>query len=724
MKTITLVAGGENTRRQIEAQLEEYLEGEVAIAGFSLEAGFAAPLAAWAPEEEGILLLTSSLVRDELLASRLLDPGLPLIVAGRTVNPEHLDLVVELPPGTRVLFVNDEEETARDCVDALRALGLDYLDYQPWYPGCPPPAAGIDLAITPGETGLVPPGPTRIIDLGARVLDFATLAALLGRLGLMERRIGHFSRTYLTKIIQVAQRLARSTEEARRHNEHLKGVLDSLSRGILIYDAEGRISVCNENLRSMLSIRGKDPQGMVLPGVIRNRSLLDFLERRRGDETGVFRLSDCDLRVRRFETDEGTVATFRDEGEAAAAGARSGQENRRRGYVAKYDMGDIVGESEAIQRARRIAARMAATDLTILINGESGTGKELFASAIHAASSRRSGPFLAVDLGSLSDDLIESELFGYEDGAFTGARKGGKPGLFELADGGTIFLDEIGHVSAKVQNRLLRVLQEKEVLRVGGSEIKRIDVRVIAASNADLLDRARKGLFREDLYFRLKTGVLRIPPLRERMSDIPFLLEAFLRAENRGAVTVDPELLLVFGDYGWPGNVRELRNLVTYMLAVCEGPVVSLCDMPDEGFFEGFSRPPTGCVEGRARARGLASTPEARLATAPPVAPMAAGQAGEAGGAVLSELDRFLLVSVDRLEGEGALAGRFPLSRLAGEAGLDLSPAMVRTRLEDLSRRGLVLSSRGRRGTKLSRAGKMAIDNGQNGQMAAINKNH
>jgi transcriptional regulator with PAS, ATPase and Fis domain len=695
MKTITLVAGSENTRRQIEGQLAEYLEGGAAIEGLSLETGLVGPLAApGGGKDGGIILLTSALVRDELLCSGLLDPDLPAIVAGRTVNPEHLDLVVELAPGTRVLFVNDEEETARECVEALCALGLDYLDYQPWHPGRPLPPAGIDIAITPGEVSLVPPGPTRVIDLGARVLDFATLAELLGRLGL-EARIGQFSRRYLTKIIQVAQRLARSTEEARRLNEHLKGVLDSVSRGILVYDGEGRISVCNENVRTLLSVRSRDPQGMTLAGIIRNRALLEFLERRRGDETAVFRLSDSDLVVSRFETAEGIVATFRDEGDPAAAAARMGNEYRKRGYVAKYDLDDIVGESPAIRRAKRIAARLAATDLTILINGESGTGKELFASAIHAASSRRTGPFLAVDLGALSDDLIESELFGYEDGAFTGARKGGKPGLFELADGGTIFLDEIGHVSAKVQNRLLRVLQEKEILRVGGSEIKRIDVRVIAASNEDLLERARAGHFRQDLYFRLKTGLLRIPPLRERMSDIPLLLDAFIRAEGQARRSIDPELLVVFGDYGWPGNVRELRNLVTYMLAVGEGPSIAICDLPDEGFFEGFARPVAACPE-------AAPAPGMKVGT-PAAAP---------GGDGLSELDSFLLRSVARLVAAGEVAGRLPLSRLAEEAGFDLSPAMARSRLEALAVRGLVISSRGRRGTRLTLNGEMVISNG------------
>ena len=685
MRTITLVAGSETTRRQIEAQLDEYLEGEagIVVRSASLERGLPAPVnrSLKAPDS-GIVLLTSSLVRDELVAAGSLAASLPAIVAERTVNPEHLDLLVALPPGTRVLLVNDEAETARECIEALEALGLDYLEYSPWYPGCPPPDPLFEVAVTPGESLLVPPGPERVIDLGARVLDFHTLAELLGRLGLLERSAGRFSRRYLQKIVQVAERLARSIEEAHRLNDRLRGVLDSLSRGVLVYERSGRVSACSESLKSLLGTRGREPAGQLLGAIVKSRGLVDFLLGQAPEGEGSFRLAGRSVVVSRFEAGDGRVATFRDDESSAQspAEARLGLENRRRGYVAKYEMDDIVGQSPAMNRARRIAARLAATDLTILINGESGTGKELFASAIHAASGRRSGPFLAVDLGSLSDDLIESELFGYEDGAFTGARKGGKPGLFELADGGSIFLDEIGHVSAKVQNRLLRVLQEKEILRVGGSEIKRIDVRVIVATNEDLLESSRRGAFRADLYFRLKTGTLRIPPLRERRADIPLLAKTFLRGEGAEGIEIAPELLEVFQRYAWPGNVRELRNLIMYMLAVREGPGLSLCDLPDDGFFEGIARPPAeACPPGESR--------------------------GELDG-----IERFILESLDRISREGGKAGRESLARLAAESGRDLSAAMIRARLQSLAARGLVLSSVGRRGTTLSPEGRRRLE--------------
>lgn len=710
-RAVLVVAGSENTRSCIERQIAEYLGGDpgIIITGHSCsvrsarsiedEAAALVDPSGGMAREGAIILVTSSILHEELLAGGLLDASTPVIVAGRTIDPEQLDRVVGIKPGERVLLVNDDEGTARECIDALLDMGLDTLAYQPWWPGCPVPDTGIRIAITPGEAELIPPGIAEVIDLGPRVLDFGTLAELLNQLGLLERGAGTFSRRYLNKIVQMARRLAMVAGQERRLAEHFKGVLDSLNRGILVYDSLGRVSVCTDGLSSLLHLSLRRTAGSRLPGIVRNQALLEFLEGD-GDASETFRLADRDIMVRRFDSDEGRVAIFRDLAEDLEA-ARNALRNQRRGHVAKYVMDDILGDSQAIQRARRIAERLAATDLSILILGETGTGKELFASAIHAASARRSGPFLAVDLGSLSDDLIESELFGYEEGAFTGARKGGKPGLFELADGGTIFLDEIGNVSAKVQNRLLRILQEKEILRVGGSVIHPIDVRVIAATNGDLLGQARAGRFREDLYFRLKTGILSIPPLRERKSDIPLLIGAFVREEGPAGITVDPSLLGAIEAYDWPGNVRELKNLVTYMLAVREGPGIALCDLPDEGFFEGLARPGEFCSDG-SRAKpaslGKGGTDDVR----PTEADLPARRSGE----LLPE-ERFLLDTIADFEDGGVAAGREKLAARAMDAGYDLSPAMVRRSLAVLARRGLVSSRRGRRGTRLTDAGRI-----------------
>ncbi|RKY04398.1 two-component system response regulator [Candidatus Poribacteria bacterium] len=224
----------------------------------------------------------------------------------------------------------------------------------------------------------------------------------------------------------------------------------------------------------------------------------------------------------------------------------------------------LVGASPAFRRALELARKVAESDVTVMILGETGTGKELLARFIHFNSRRRSKPFVAVHCASIPETLLESELFGYEPGAFTGATRR-KIGKFELADGGTLFLDEIGDMPLSMQVKLLRALQEREIERVGGLETIPVDVRVIAATNKNLLEEVRKGSFRNDLYYRLSTVPIYLPPLRERREDIPLLVEYFIReiSEELGVeVSVSEEAMEMLMEYPWPGNVRELENVV------------------------------------------------------------------------------------------------------------------------------------------------------------------
>ena len=238
-----------------------------------------------------------------------------------------------------------------------------------------------------------------------------------------------------------------------------------------------------------------------------------------------------------------------------------------KGHRAKYTFDDIVGDSLEIRKTKDIARRMAGSDSSVIIHGETGTGKELFAQAIHNESSRREYQFVAVNCGALPENILESELFGYEEGAFTGARKGGKAGLFELAHKGTIFLDEIGEMPKSLQVKLLRVLQEKEIMRLGSDSVISVDIRVIAASNKRLEDLVKSGEFREDLYYRLKILPLYLPSLRERRDDILELFDHFKDVyDGRFRMTREVEASLV--RYKWSGNIRELRNVAEYLASM------------------------------------------------------------------------------------------------------------------------------------------------------------
>ena len=277
---------------------------------------------------------------------------------------------------------------------------------------------------------------------------------------------------------------------------------------------------------------------------------------------------------------QGCLVVFRDR-ETVARGV-----GRDKGTTARFTFDDILGSSEAIAEAKEKALTAAATSVSILLEGQSGTGKEMFAQAIHNASERRDGPFVVVNCAAIPSELIQSELFGYQDGAFTGARRGGMVGKFEAAKGGTIFLDEIGDMSFDLQSELLRVLESKRIVRVGSHEEIPIDIRVIAATNRRLSKEVAEGNFREDLYYRLAVTKIALPPLRQYAEDIEELVEHFIRQFNeemgRDVKGMDETVMQRFSVYDWPGNVRSLRNTIEHAVMACREDVIGWGHLPDD----------------------------------------------------------------------------------------------------------------------------------------------
>lgn len=251
----------------------------------------------------------------------------------------------------------------------------------------------------------------------------------------------------------------------------------------------------------------------------------------------------------------------------------------------KFNIEGIIGKSPKMQRAIEIMKKIAPSNVTVLVNGESGTGKELVARAIHYNSPRRTKPYTAINCAAIPDNLFESELFGYEAGAFTGATSR-KEGLFKITDGGTLFLDEIGDLSLPMQSKLLRVLQDKEIRRVGGKEAIKVDVRIIAATNKELEKELSGGKFRDDLYYRLKVANINLPPLRERVEDIPELVRFFLNKYNREfgrrIKAIDPEALKLLSEYHWPGNIRQLETVIERAILMNDRDTITLSDIKNE----------------------------------------------------------------------------------------------------------------------------------------------
>jgi two-component system response regulator AtoC len=269
---------------------------------------------------------------------------------------------------------------------------------------------------------------------------------------------------------------------------------------------------------------------------------------------------------------------------AKAARAHDLERENVHGVPGENDRPPLVGESPAMKAVHEMVARVADSPSTVLITGESGTGKELIAKALHQGSSRRDKPLIKVNCAAIPKDLVESELFGYERGAFTGA-VGSKPGRFELADGGTLFLDEIGEVPVEMQVKLLRALQESEFERVGGIKTLQVDVRLVAATNRDLKQLITEGRFREDLYYRLAVVPIALPPLRDRREDIPLLVSHFIEKYNqrlgKRVGGIEPEAMELLMDYAWPGNIRELENLMERSVLFADGDRILANALPD-----------------------------------------------------------------------------------------------------------------------------------------------
>ncbi|KKM12166.1 transcriptional regulator [Clostridiales bacterium PH28_bin88] len=368
----------------------------------------------------------------------------------------------------------------------------------------------------------------------------------------------------------------------------LEAVVDSVYEGVVAIDQQGVITHFNRSAERMFGLKKNQVVGRELREYVTAIPLMEVLQDGKGfNSREVFLnlngkklhfLSTAKPIRANGDTIVGVVATFRDfsETQKLAYEIMTTQE------MLTFD--DIIGASKTIIEVKAKAKKIAGSNSTVLIVGESGTGKEVFARAIHAASPHGHKPFIAINCGAIPEHLLESELFGYEEGAFTGARRGGKPGKFELADGGTIFLDEIGNMSLYLQAKLLRVLQERQIERVGGTQVVPVDIRVVAATNSDLQDMVQKGLFREDLFYRLSVIPLVVPPLRERREDIPLLLGHYMRRFakllGKDIQGFTKEALRACTGYLWPGNVRELVNAVEYAINLEESQLITLESLP------------------------------------------------------------------------------------------------------------------------------------------------
>lgn len=381
-------------------------------------------------------------------------------------------------------------------------------------------------------------------------------------------------------------------------------ILEISDDGFLIVDREGTIIEMNKAYLEYLGLQKNNVLGKHVTDIILNSKLQEITKTGREDVNVVHKLAsgqtpskDKYVIVTRAPVSDGEnviaavgqIKFTRNALDIAAKLKAMDDEvqyyrKELERYVgSKYSFQSMIGESGPFNEAIRIARKAAKSDMSVLLTGETGTGKEVFANAIHYASERKNRPIIRINCAAIPAELMESELFGYAEGSFTGAVKGGKKGKFELANGGTVFLDEIGDMPLTMQAKLLRVLQEKELEKVGSSETIPVDVRIISATNHNLEDMVRNGTFREDLYYRLNVIRVEIPPLRERFDDIGLFVEAFLADLNEKyetEVTISPDALKVLKQYKWPGNIRELKNVVDRSYSLVDDSIIDISHLP------------------------------------------------------------------------------------------------------------------------------------------------
>ncbi|KEO84952.1 sigma-54 interaction domain-containing protein [Tumebacillus flagellatus] len=510
------------------------------------------------------------------------------LVARRTVQMAKLEQLMGLAPGTRCLFVSNSMDTAVDAIQLLIRLGFDHLHFIPYVAQPGENRADlerIDVAITHGFRELIPDTIEKLIDLDTRPIDLTTIFDIARLLDLPMEKAHFYTAEFFRDFVRLGRNLANSVNNEKQLNQKLESVFNAVHEGIISIDECGRITVFNEEAEKILKLSAENCIGKSYLDVIPEFKLNQILQSRAGESNQLLEIRNLVLLVSKVPVIVeghlmGVVVTFQD----VTIVQRIEQEIRKKstslGLTTKYSFEHIIGVSESINSTKQVAVKLAESDYTVLITGENGTGKEVFAQAIHRHSSRRDGSFVPVNFAGLVENLAESELFGYEEGSFTGAKKGGKMGLFELAHNGTIFLDEIGDAPLSIQATLLRVLQERQVMRVGGNRVIPVNVRVIAATNRNLADMISKGTFREDLYYRLNVLPLNIPNLRERREDLFILIDYFLH-DKRKRLHFTPEVKNVLLNYNWPGNIRELQNFMKYLMVIVEGDTVKREHIPE-----------------------------------------------------------------------------------------------------------------------------------------------
>lgn len=493
-----------------------------------------------------------------------------IIIMYRSLNKKNLVEVSKISKDTDVLIVNDTYESSVQTLCALYESGMSHINLVPFDPNDSnnPIYRNFKVCITQDEMHLVPSHIQQVFNIGYREISFDTLLSLMMRLNL---NFEFTNRNLVRHIRSLAE------PDIYIYNDFLNNFVKNYVYDSVINDSPSALIVTNEKYNLLFSNDKAKAlfdihDGNLLSDIMDNE-IFEKIQEDVMPKTGIV-INEVQYFIKKTPImlmDEimGYYIIFQSEKDLVDIEINARKLIEKKGLYAKYNFSDIIHESPSMRECINTAKTVALTDHTVLITGESGTGKELIAQSIHNYSKRKNMSFVAINCAALPESLLESELFGYESGSFTGARKNGKLGLFEQANGGTIFLDEIGDISPNLQSRLLRVLQERQIMRIGSDRVIKINARIIAATNRDLLSEVENGNFRKDLFYRLNVITINIEPLRNRREDILPLISTFLGSKYNQLTESDKKLLY---EYTWPGNVRELESAAIHFNTLSKLP--------------------------------------------------------------------------------------------------------------------------------------------------------
>lgn len=489
----------------------------------------------------------------------------------------RIESLKNFPKNTKALVCFYFYNVSQQAVTTIYEMGITNLDITIYNPESPKiHNEEYDIAIVGESSAIVPDNIKTVVSLGRRKISVNTLMNLAIATNTLDGRLISRIHEYSKEIAIPGSAIDNIYVNSPYSNINLQDIMNSLEDSILILDDNFNILGYNRSLMQMFNIK-EDMVHKKIDEIMNFKQIIKYISNKEEVRNLLIEINQNKKimltikKIKNILRKYSYIVLIKDVTKVVQLGIALKHQLRNRGFTTKYDFSDIYGNSNEIKKCIKKAKTISKLDKNVLIIGESGTGKELFAQSIHRNSPRGIYPFVGINCAALPSTLLESELFGYEEGAFTGAKKGGKKGLFELANKGTLFLDEIGDMPLETQAKVLRAIEEKEIMKIGSGEVISVDVRIIAATNKDLRKLIQEGKFREDLYYRLNVFTLYIPPLRKRKGDIAYLIELFIKELTDYKITINPDVYKLLLNHTWKGNVRELKNCVEYMVSMSDG---------------------------------------------------------------------------------------------------------------------------------------------------------